>query len=120
MWRLKTGGLADHLFLAEWGDFTPPTNPMITRTGYRIVRINPKAKKVESFISNKGVNSAPKKVLARKALERPFDVKFGPDGAMYIVDYGVVTIAPERKEEGREPYAYKAGTGVVWTVTKTK
>ena len=25
------------------------------------------------------------------ALERPIDVKFGPDGSMYIVDVGVLT-----------------------------
>jgi glucose/arabinose dehydrogenase len=112
------GDFADHLFIAEWGDLTPPTDPLISRTGYRIVRINPKSKIVESFISNKGGKPGSEIGSAGKALERPFDVKFGPDGAMYIIDYGVVTIAPERKEEGREPYAYKAGTGVIWRVTK--
>jgi hypothetical protein len=41
-------------------------------------------------------------------------VKFGPDGAMYIVDYGVVEIDMELEP----PYDYIAGTGAVWRVSR--
>jgi glucose/arabinose dehydrogenase len=49
-------------------------------------------------------------------MERPFDVTFGPDGAMYIVDYGVVEIDMDLMP----PYDYQAGTGTVWRVTRTQ
>ena len=29
-------------------------------------------------------------------LERPYCVKFGPDGALYVVDHGVVRINPAK------------------------
>jgi glucose/arabinose dehydrogenase len=43
-------------------------------------------------------------------LERPIDVKFGPDGAMYIVDFGVLQIT----EQGINPIPQ---TGAVWKIT---
>jgi glucose/arabinose dehydrogenase len=49
-----------------------------------------------------------------KGLGRPFDVKFGPDGAMYIVDYGVVEIDMSKAP----PYDPKEKTGTVWKITK--
>jgi len=112
------GNFVDNLFIAEWGDLTPPTDPKISRVGYRIVKIDPKIKKAESFISNRGAKPGSEIAAAGSALERPFDVKFGPNGTMYIVDYCQVKIAPERKEKSREPYEYVAGTGVFWKVTK--
>ena len=48
-------------------------------------------------------------------LERPFDVKFGPDGALYISDYGVVNVNPEQMP----PYQQMAETGAIWRVTRT-
>jgi len=53
-----------------------------------------------------------------RAIERPFSVRFGPDGAMYIVDYGQVKIDPSRKAQNREPNAYVPGTGIVWKVSR--
>lgn len=47
-------------------------------------------------------------------IERPGDVKFGPDGAMYIVDYGVTSV--DQKLE--PPYNYVPRTGVIWRVTR--
>ena len=54
-----------------------------------------------------------------RAIERPFSVRFGPDGAMYIVDYGQVKIDPSRKAENREPYAYIPNTGIIWKVNRS-
>lgn len=111
------GAYAGHLFVAEWGDLTPPTDPTDLRpVGYRIVRINPATKQVESFLANRQPGPASKQGAVGAGLERPFDVQFGPDGAMYIVDYGVVKINPAR--ENREPYEYVPGTGVIWKVTR--
>ncbi len=41
-------------------------------------------------------------------------MKFGPDGAMYIVDYGIVEIDMAKKP----PYLYRAQTGAIWKVTR--
>ncbi len=113
------GAYAGHLFVAEWGDLTPPTDPTDLRpVGYRIVRINPATKQAESFLANRQPGPASKQGTVGSGLERPFDVQFGPDGAMYIVDYGVVKINPDRLKENREPYEYVPGTGVIWKVTK--
>ncbi len=113
------GAYAGHLFVAEWGDLTPPTDPTDLRpVGYRIVRINPATKQAESFLANRQPGPASKQGSVGAGLERPFDVQFGPDGAMYIVDYGVVKINPAREKENREPYEYVPGTGVIWKVTR--
>ena len=53
------------------------------------------------------------------AVERPFDVKFGPDGAMYIVDYGAVRINPVRVVRDKARYDWPPGTGITWRVTRT-
>lgn len=111
--------LAGHVFIAEWGDLAPPTNPLRGKEpaeGYRVVKVNPYTGAVTAFVSNDMGGPASGMGMEGKGLERPFDVKFGPDGAMYIVDYGVVTIDMSLEP----PYAYQAGTGVIWKVSKTK
>ncbi len=52
-----------------------------------------------------------------RALERPFDVKFGPDGAMYIVDYGVARVNLARIRDGQAPHEFPPRTGAIWRVT---
>jgi glucose/arabinose dehydrogenase len=47
-------------------------------------------------------------------LERPFDVQFGPDDAMYIVDYGQVEIDMPQTP----PYVYNEKSGIIWRVTR--
>ncbi len=110
--------LAGSLFIAEWGDLTPPTDPKVSRVGYRVVQVNPATKEVTPFISNKGVLPGSEQNSLGMAIERPFSVRFGPDGAMYIVDYGQVKIDPSRMAQNREPYAYVPGTGIIWKVTR--
>lgn len=51
-----------------------------------------------------------------EGMERPFNVRFGPDGAIYVVDYGVAQINPA--SEGT-PYEFPPETGVIWRVTRT-
>lgn len=110
------GDWADHVFIAEWGDLAPPTNPLRGKNpvGSRVVRVDPGSGAVTGFAENNGGGPASKAGMEGEGIERPFDVKFGPDGAMYIVDYGEVkidfTIAP--------PYNYQTNTGAVWKITK--
>lgn len=110
------GDLAGQLFIAEWGDLAPPTNPLRGKkpSGHRIAKVDPGTGNVTSFVANIGDGAASGQGKEGQGIERPFDVKFGPDGAMYIVDYGVVTIDMSKKP----PYDYKAGTGVIWKVSR--
>lgn len=108
---------ADHVFIAEWGDLAPPTNPLRGKDpakGYRIVRVDPSSGEVISFAENLGGGPASKLGKTGEGIDRPFDVKFGPDGAMYVVDYGEVQIDLSKAP----PYAYQRNTGVVWKITK--
>ncbi|MEX0647487.1 MAG: hypothetical protein WEA56_10110 [Balneolaceae bacterium] len=111
------GDWADHVFIAEWGDLSPPTNPIRGEDpaqGYRVVRVDPNSGDVTDFLSNSGGGAASHQQQEGGGIERPFDVQFGPDDAMYIVDYGVVNIDMNREP----PYDYKAGTGVIWKVSR--
>jgi hypothetical protein len=111
------GQWADHVFIAEWGDLAPPTNPLRGKkpAGSHVVRVDPATGHLETFISNMGGGPASAQGMEGKGLDRPFDVKFGsPDGAMYIVNYGVVTIDMSKKP----PYAFKENSGAIWKVTK--
>ncbi|MDQ3653721.1 MAG: PQQ-dependent sugar dehydrogenase [Chloroflexota bacterium] len=108
---------AGQLFVAEWGDLAPPTNPLRDEpSGYRIVRIDPESGEVQPFARNMKPGPASLQMAMGMGLERPFDVKFGPDGAMYIVDYSVARINPA--SEGT-PYEFPPETGVIWKVTPT-
>ncbi len=110
------GSMAGKLFVAEWGDLAPPTNPLRRKipAGSQVVMVNPANGQVEPFVRNTRPGPASQQGIAGAGIERPFGLRFGPDGAMYIVDYGVVTIDMSQKP----PYAYQPGTGVVWKVTK--
>lgn len=52
-----------------------------------------------------------------EGLDRPFDVQFGPDGSLYIVDYGVVKAGKSLKKS-RTSHLDKEmpGTGSIWKV----
>jgi glucose/arabinose dehydrogenase len=112
------GSLGGHIFVAEWGDLAPPTNPLRGNqpaNGYRVVSIDPHSGHVSPFAENVGGGPASgHQGLSGKGLERPFDVKFGPDGAVYIIDFGVVEI----DFSNAPPYKYKEKTGSVWRISK--
>lgn len=109
------GDMAGRVFVAEWGDLAPPTNPLRKNpAGSQVVMIDPATGNLEPFVRNLQPGPASGQGPTGAGIERPFGLRFGPDGAMYIVDYGVVTIDMTQKP----PYAYQPGTGVVWKVSK--
>lgn len=111
------GEFSGHLFAAEWGDLAPPTNPLRKKpAGYQVVAVNTDTGEITPFVQNQQPGPASAQGAQGMGIERPFDVQFGPDGALYIVDYGVVTIDMAKKP----PYAYQPGTGVIWRVTRTE
>jgi glucose/arabinose dehydrogenase len=114
------GEYADHLFVPEWGDMAWFTNPLRNKpTGNRIVRINPANGKVEPFIHNAKPGPASEQGALGMGIERPYDVKFGPDGAMYIVDFGQHAIVLRHIEHGHLPFEWPERTGAIWKVTKS-
>jgi len=114
------GPFAGHLFVAEWGDLTPGTNPLQNEMpGYRVVRIDPAGGgTVQPFLRNVEPGPASAQGAAGQGIERPFDVRFGPDDAMYVVDFGIARVNPARAAEGQVPYEFAPQTGVVWKVTR--
>lgn len=116
------GRFAGQLFAAEWGDLAPPTNPLRNGpVGSRVSRVTPgSGGKAMAFARNPRRGPASAQGLKGRALERPFDIEFGPDNAMYIVDYGIARINPARLRLGEFPYEFPPRTGVIWKVTPTK
>jgi glucose/arabinose dehydrogenase len=110
------GDMAGHVFIAEWGDLAPPTNPLRGKdpAGFQVVMVDPATGNLHPFAHNLLPGPASAQGGEGKGLDRPFGVRFGPDDAMYIVDYGVVTIDMSRQP----PYAYQPGTGAIWKVSK--
>jgi glucose/arabinose dehydrogenase len=119
------GEYADHLFVPEFGDFEWLTNPTRDKfAGARISIINTNGygqQDVKPFIQNK--EPAPASNLGKhgEGIERPYDVKFGPDGAMYIVDFCSLRVNLDRIAQGKEhfPVEFQPRTGIIWKVTKT-
>jgi glucose/arabinose dehydrogenase len=115
------GRLADQAFVAEWGILAPATDPLQDKpTGFQVTRIDPETKKAVPFVRN--VMPGPGSMIGGpggslgQALERPYDVKFGPDGAMYIVDFGQVLV---NQAKAPPPYEFPKHTGMIWKVTRT-
>jgi glucose/arabinose dehydrogenase len=89
-----TSRFEGELLVAMWGDrapFSTSGRPMPSPLpGYRIVRVDTNGPgRVMDFIYN--TQGGPASMLSEgrsEGLERPIDVKFGPDGNLYILDFG--------------------------------
>jgi len=76
-------------------------------TGYKVVQVNMDEHTVRDFIRNTRQGPASQHDANTHCLERPIDVKFGPDGALYILDFGRLEMrGPNEK--------VKPGTGKVY------
>ena len=95
-------------FVALFGDFTPATGTVPAPKGVAVVRVDTLTGQVEDFLRNEIPGEASKHGLG--GLEHPSDVTFGPDGMMYVTDWGVARISTEGLK--LEP-----GSGVVWRIT---
>lgn len=80
--------------------------------GFKVVRVDMNRREVVDFAVNKIIGPATK--LPHSGFERPSHCAFGPDGALYIVDFGEISIAPE-KGGIRQP----DGSGALWRIRRT-
>lgn len=81
------------LLLSEMGDFKPHSDPdsVDVRAGFQIESVDLATGRRETFLRNRG-NGDPKPATQldlENGMERPVDVKVGPDGLVYVLDFGV-------------------------------
>ena len=113
------GAFAGQVFVAEWGDLAPQTTPLRDGfAGFQVSRIDP-AGQVVPFVRNRQRGPASAQGAAGQGIERPYSLRFGPDGSMYIVDYGIARVNPARAVQGQVPYEFPPFTGAIWRVSRT-
>jgi glucose/arabinose dehydrogenase len=104
----KEFGFEGHAFIAMYGTFAPVTSGLnVEPSGFNVVRVNLDDKKVETFASNKV--PGPAYLNKQNGFNRPSDVVFGPDNAMYVVDWGAATLS----DNGLE---LVPGSGAIWRI----
>lgn len=84
--------------------------------GHKIVMVNMDTErgKVSDFLKNTLGKPASKLGRGVVALERPIDVKFGPDGVLYVLDFGQLEV-----KNGHENVARSTGRVLILTPEQT-
>ncbi len=106
-------GFEGDAFIALFGDIAPVTTRPMTPRGFKVVRVDMREQRVVDFAVNKIAGPASK--LPHEGFERPSHCQFGPDGALYVVDWGEIEIAPERGG-----IRMQKGTGTLWRIRRTE
>lgn len=107
-------GFEGQAFVALFGDLAPITTPrLITPVGFKVVRVDLERREIVDFAVNRIQGPASK--LPHDGFERPSHVAFGPDGALYVTDFGEIEIAPEKAG-----IRIQAGTGSVWRIRRVE
>jgi hypothetical protein len=95
-------GFTGDAFVACFGDAAPITTRRITPAGFKVMRIDMASRRVVDFAVNRIAGGA--SVLPHNGFERPVDCRFGPDGHLYVVDWGEMvparSVAGSRSERG--------------------
>lgn len=94
-------------YIALFGDFSPATGTVDRPEGVKIVRVDTTNGEVDDFIANETGGQASRQ--SGGGLEHPSDVTFGPDGHMYIADWGIARVS----EKG---LVLEENSGVIWRV----
>ena len=105
-------GFDGDAFVCLFGDLNPNTTRGPKPVGYAVVRVDVRTGEVHDFAVNRIVGPASK--LPHDGFERPSHCEFGPDGALYVVDWGEIEIAPEVGG-----VRMQAGTGTLWRIRRT-
>lgn len=106
-------GFEGDAFVALFGDVAPVTVAGALRpVGFKVVRVDVERGEVVDFAVNKIEGPASK--LPHNGFERPSHCAFGADGALYVVDWGQIKIAPEIGG-----IRMQKGTGTLWRIRRT-
>lgn len=112
--RSDSFGFKGDAFVALFGDLFPLTSARVpTPVGFKVVRVDMRERRTVNFAVNRFQGPASK--LPHEGFERPSHCQFGPDGALYVVDFGQIVIAPERGGVRMEK-----GTGALWRIRRTE
>ncbi|SFR81870.1 PQQ-dependent sugar dehydrogenase [Anaeromicropila populeti] len=106
----KFGPYGD-VYIAEFGSMVKTTlgEPMpYAGTGHRVSKIDMKSRTINTFAINK--SGFPSSLSKGGGFERPADIIFAPDGAMYVVDMGLNAFYNSDN--------FVPGTGVIWRIYK--
>jgi glucose/arabinose dehydrogenase len=106
-------GFEGDAFVCEIGDLMPNTTRQAKPAGYKIVRVDMRTGTVHDFAVNRIVGPASK--LPHEGFERPTHCAFGPDGALYVTDWGEIDVAPEAGG-----VRMQIGSGTLWRIRRTK
>ncbi|HEX7022355.1 MAG TPA: PQQ-dependent sugar dehydrogenase [Trueperaceae bacterium] len=105
-------GFEGDAFVALFGDLAPVTTRKVTPAGFKVVRVDMQDRQVVDFAVNRFTGAASQ--APHKGFERPSHCQFGPDGALYVVDWGEIVPALDRVNV-RERF----GTGALWRIRPT-
>jgi glucose/arabinose dehydrogenase len=87
---------AGRILVAEMGDFKPMTDPNdSSHAGFQVEALDPRGGGLTPVLRNRGSGDAqPASTLdLRNGFERPVDVRIGPDGSVYVLDFGAFITA---------------------------
>ncbi len=105
-------GFEGQAFVALFGDLAPITTPRLgTPVGFKVVRVDLERREIVDFAVNRIQGPASK--LPHNGFERPSHCAFGPDGALYVTDFGEIDIAPEKAG-----IRIQAGSGTLWRIRR--
>lgn len=110
--RDRAFGFEGDAFVALFGDVAPVTTRSKKAMGFKVVRVDMKNRRIVDFAVNKIAGPASK--LPHEGFERPSHCQFGPDGELYVVDWGEIEIAPERGG-----IRMQKGTGTLWRIRRS-
>lgn len=101
-------GFDGDAFVAMFGSFLPATTGInIELSGFSVQRVDMTTGTVEEFANNS--IPGPDYLNQAGGFDRPSDVAFGPDGGLYVVDWGASTV-------GVEGLKLVPRTGAVWRI----
>ncbi len=99
------------VYIAEYGAEDFAIDGYVTpfaAFGHRVSRIDMTTRGITTFAMNK--SGFPAIVTREGGFEHPIDVRFGPDGALYVLDYGIISLD--------YPKTYVSASGVLWRITR--
>ncbi len=109
----QAGFFPHQAMVAQFGSLLTPVEglPGQPAQGHRVVRVDV----ARGTVSDLAVNCSGRPASQSEdeaGLERPIQARFGPDGALYIVDFGRLELA----EDG---WVAPAGDGVIWRMAQS-